>query len=70
MFSYVDIEGLIPDGDPIRKVRKVVDEALLGMGDVFEAMYAGRDARRFRRSSCSGRWWFRSSTPSARSVNS
>ena len=40
MFSYVDIEGLIPDGDPIRKVRKVVDEALLGMGDVFEAMYA------------------------------
>lgn len=39
-FSYVDTESMIPDGDPIRKVKAVVDEALSGMEDVFKAMYA------------------------------
>lgn len=35
MFSYVDVEGRIPASHPIRKIRKVVDQALAGMDDVF-----------------------------------
>ena len=40
MFSYVDVERRIPAGHPIRRIRKVVDRALAGMDDVFDAMYA------------------------------
>ena len=40
MFSYVDVESRMPAGHPIRKIRKVVDRALAGMDDVFDAMYA------------------------------
>ena len=40
MFSYVDVESRIPAGHPIRKIRKVVDQALAGMDDVFDAMHA------------------------------
>ena len=36
MFSYVDVESPIPAGHPIRRVRKVVDQALAGMDDVFD----------------------------------
>ena len=46
MFSYVDVEGWIPAGHPIRRIRKVVDQALAGMDDVFDAMYAENGRRR------------------------
>ena len=46
MFSYVDVESPIPAGHPIRRVRKVVDQALAGMDDVFDAMYAENGRRR------------------------
>ena len=36
----VDVESRIPAGRPIRKIRKVVDQALAEMDDVFDAMYA------------------------------
>ena len=41
MFSYVDVERRMPAGHPIRRIGKVVDRALAGMDDVFDAMYAG-----------------------------
>lgn len=40
MFSYVDLESRIPDKHPIRKIRRIVDEALKELEPAFEAMYA------------------------------
>ena len=40
MFSYVDLESRIPDKHPIRKIRRIVDEALNELEPAFESMYA------------------------------
>lgn len=40
LFSYRTLEDRIPDGDPIRKLRKVVDLLLKSMDKEFEPLYA------------------------------
>lgn len=40
MFSYVDIEKRIPNSHPIRKIRKIVDKALLELDDYFDLLYS------------------------------
>lgn len=40
MFSYVDLETRIPRKHPIRRVRRIVDEALQELEPAFESMYA------------------------------
>lgn len=42
MFSYVDLESRIPKGHPIRKIRRIVDEALGELEPAFEEMYSDR----------------------------
>lgn len=39
LFSYVDLEGRIPAGHPLRKIRQVVNEALASLDVEFEALY-------------------------------
>ena len=40
LFSYVDLEQRIPKQHPIRKVRKMVDNALADMDGAFDEMYS------------------------------
>ena len=40
MFSYVDLESRIPEQHPVRKVRRVVDNALRTMEPAFNEMYS------------------------------
>ena len=40
IFSYVSLEERIPQRHPLRKIRKIVDNALAEMSDVFDDMYA------------------------------
>ena len=40
LFSYVDLESRIPEHHPIRKVRKIVDQALTELEPAFDEMYA------------------------------
>jgi len=40
LFSYVSLESRIPENHPIRKVRKIVDQALEEMEPEFEGMYS------------------------------
>ena len=40
MFSYVDLESRIPKDHPIRKIRRIVDEALPNLEPAFERMYS------------------------------
>ena len=42
MFSYVDLESRIPKQHPIRKIRRIVDEALAELEPAFEQMYSER----------------------------
>ncbi len=42
MFSYVDLESRIPVKHPIRKIRRIVDEALTELEPAFAQMYADR----------------------------
>ena len=42
MFSYVDLESRIPKGHPIRKIRRIVDEALSQREPAFDEMYSDR----------------------------
>lgn len=42
MFSYVDLESRIPSKHPIRKIRRIVDEALSELEAAFEQMYSDR----------------------------
>ena len=50
LFSYVDLESLIPKQHPIRAVRQIIDTALSELEPEFEAMYSKAE-----RPSCSGR---------------
>jgi len=40
MFSYVSLESRVPDGHPLRGIKLLLDEALLGMSRDFERVYA------------------------------
>lgn len=40
LFSYVSLESRIPAGHPIRKVRKIVDTALIELDEAFDEMYS------------------------------
>lgn len=40
MFSYVDLESRIPKQHPIRKIRRIVDQALTELEPAFGSMYA------------------------------
>lgn len=39
LFSYVDLEARIPARHPLRKIRQVVNEALVGLDADFDALY-------------------------------
>lgn len=40
LFSYVDLESRIPKQHPIRKIRQIIDQALIDLEPEFDAMYA------------------------------
>ena len=40
MFSYVDLESRVPKDHPIRKIRKIIDEALTVIEPLFDEAYA------------------------------
>ncbi len=42
LFSHVDLESRIPQSHPIRKIRRIVDEALAELEPAFESMYSTR----------------------------
>ena len=42
MFRYVDLESRISKGHPIRKIRRIVDEALLQLEPALDEMYSDR----------------------------
>ena len=42
MFSYVDLASRIPKSHRIRKIRRIVDEALAELEPAFESMYSER----------------------------
>ncbi len=42
MFSYVDLESRVPKHHPIRKVRRIVDEALAELEPTFDEMYSNK----------------------------
>ena len=69
LFSYVDLEGRVPQGHPLRAIRTVVDEALARLNDDFEAIYAPIGRPSIPPSSCCGRCCCRRSIPCARSGN-
>ena len=40
LFSYVDLEDRVPQGHPLRVIRRIVDEVLEGMSGAFSEAYA------------------------------
>jgi len=40
LFSYVNLEERVPAGHPLRKIRKIVNAALVALDDAFAALYA------------------------------
>jgi transposase len=40
LFSYVDIEARIPSRHPLRQIRRIVNDALVGLDTEFEGLYA------------------------------
>lgn len=42
MFSYVDLDSRIPTDHPIRKIRRIVDEALQEVEPAFDQMYSDK----------------------------
>ena len=41
LFSYVDLEGRVPSGHPLRTIREIVNGALASLDAEFEALYEG-----------------------------
>ena len=41
LFSYVDLEGRVPAGHPLRTIREIVNGALVSLDADFEALYEG-----------------------------
>ncbi len=67
LFSYVDLESRIPQSHPIRKIRRIVDEALAELEPAFESMYSTRGRPSIPPSSSSAPCFFKSCSRSARS---
>lgn len=42
MFSYIDLESRIPKSHPIRRIRRIVDDALVELEPAFQTMYSER----------------------------
>ena len=42
MFSFIDLESRIPQQHPIRKIRRIVDKALVEIAPAFDEMYASK----------------------------
>jgi transposase len=40
LFSYLSIEDRVPEGHPLRRIRSIVDAALAGLSEEFEALYS------------------------------
>ena len=40
LFSYVDLEDRVPSDHPLRVIRRIADEVLVGMSAGFDAAYA------------------------------
>ncbi len=40
LFSYVDLEARVPKAHPLRPIREIANEALLGLSGTFEVLYA------------------------------
>ncbi len=40
MFSYVSLEQRVPQGHPLRHIRKMVDQALVELSEAFEGLYS------------------------------
>lgn len=55
LFSYADLEERIPARHPLRKMRQVVNDALVSLDAEFVALYTDSVAPRSHRSSGSGR---------------
>ena len=46
LFSYVDLEDRIPAGQPLRLIRRIVNEVLAALDGEFTKLYADTDGRR------------------------
>ena len=52
LFSYVSIEELIPASHPLRRIRKLADQALDRLNPTFCQLYASEGRPSVHRSSC------------------
>ena len=39
LFSYVELEERVPEGNPLRKIRQIVNDALSSLDANFDALY-------------------------------
>lgn len=46
LFSYVDLEERIPAGHPLRKVRRIVNDALTSLDAEFDRLYSAEGRHR------------------------
>jgi len=65
LFSYVDLEERVPVGHPLRKIKSVVDAALVSLGSDSTGCMRAKVARRSRPSGSCARAWCRSCSRSA-----
>ena len=42
LFSYIDLEGRVPAGHPLRAIREIVNQALSELSPTFARIYAPR----------------------------
>lgn len=40
VFSYVSLEARVPSGHPLRRIREMVDDALVDLSPEFEVLYS------------------------------
>lgn len=50
LFSYVDLEERVPAGHPLRKIRQIVNDALVSLDAEFDALYTDLGCPPSRRS--------------------
>ena len=65
LFSYVSLEDRVPKRHPLRKMRRLVDEALRNLDCVFDDLYAASGRPSFLRNACCALRCCRSSSPCA-----
>ena len=52
MLAFIDVEARVPANHPLREIRRLADEALVGLSPVFDQIYAVGGRPRCRRSGC------------------